>query len=296
MIQFTKQSVILILRFFVWSVIAFCTFGLLSYAAIVPELTWEMVFADSKLYAPLMLMWPAHWHPSFDSTILLMAVPIALYLRYQDEKQISFVEMLPGVIFPIVFTILAGARVGMVVTPLLLGLGYLFYCKFKPVLKWGLLFTGIVAVGILLHLFPKTDDRFVDPIRSDLRKTAISAIKEKLVFGWGTGYVKPLIQSEERAHSLGIETTYDLGSFHNQYLENTVQFGIPGIIILVMLFGWMLWMGIREKNCLLLSLLVIYLIFCWTETALYVSKGVVVFVFWFCFIIANRTVLDAKRE
>ncbi len=294
MIQFQKRNVILILRFFVWSVIAFCTFGLLSYATIVPELTWDMVFADSKLYAPLLMMWPAHPHPSYLSIILLMAVPIALYLRFHNEKQITLIEMLLGVSLPIIFTILGGARVGMIVAPLLLGLGYLFYCKFKPVLKWGLVVAGMVAMGILLHLFPKTDDRFVDPIRSDLRKTAISAIKEKPVFGWGTGYVKPLIQSEERAHSLGIETPYALSSFHNQYFEDTVQFGIPGIIILLTLFGWMLWIGIREKNYLLLSLLVIYMIFCWTESALFISKGVIPFAFWLCFLMTNRTTLFLK--
>jgi O-antigen ligase len=296
MVQFPKRNVTLILRFFVWSVIAFCTFGLLSYAAIVPGLTWDMIFADSKLYAPLLMMWPAHWHPSFNSMILLMAVPVALYLRYQDKKQVTFVEMLLGVLLPIVFTVLAGARVGMIAVPVLLGLAYLFYCKLKPVFKWGLVAAGIVAVGLLLYQFPETDDRLADPIRSDLRKIAMSAIREKPVFGWGTGYVSPLIRSGERAHDLGMETPYLLDQFHNQYLEDVVQFGIPGIIILITLFGWMLWIGIREKNCLLLSLLAIYMLFCWTETALHVSKGVVTFIFWFCFIIANRKALGAKRE
>ena len=65
MIQFPKKNVILLLRFFVWAVIAFCAFGTLSYATIVPELTWDMVFRDSKIYAPFLMMWPAHPHPSY---------------------------------------------------------------------------------------------------------------------------------------------------------------------------------------------------------------------------------------
>ncbi|MDR2886905.1 MAG: O-antigen ligase family protein, partial [Bacteroidales bacterium] len=247
MIQFSQKNVMLLLRFFVWSVMAFCTFGLLSYAAIVPELTWDMIFADSKLYAPLLTMWPAHWHPSFDSTIIMMAAPVAIYLRYRNEKQISFVEMLPGVVLPVVFTVLAGARVGMVAAPVLLGLAYVFYCKFKPVFKWGLVAVGMVVVGILLHQFPKADDRFVDPVRSDLRKTAVSAIGEKPVFGWGTGNVAKIIQSEERAHRLGFDEPVPLVQFHNQYLEDMVQFGIPGILVLLLLFGWLLWLGVRRK-------------------------------------------------
>ena len=306
MVQFKQKNVILLLRFFVWLVIAFCTFGLLSYATIVPELTWDMIFKDSKQYASFLMMWPAHLHPSYLSTIVLMAVPVVLYLNSFQFSVFSFqfrvfsfkfsvssskfkiMETILGISLPIVFTILAGARVGMVITPVLLLLGYLFYCKFKPVIKWGLVVAGIAAGGILIHLFPKADDRFVDPIRMDLRRIAISAIKEKPFFGWGTGYSKTLIHSEERAHSLGIETPYDFNQFHNQYLEDMVQFGIPGILILLVLFGWMLWIGIREKNFLLLSLLTIYTLFCWTESALYVSKGVLPFSFWLCFLMSNR--------
>ena len=289
LIRFSKENVILVLRFFVWAVVAFCMFGFLSYATIVPELTYDMIFKDSKLYAPLLMMWPAHSHPSYLSTILLMAVPIALYLRYNHEKkQITMLEVLLGVLTPIIFTVLSGARVGIVIAPALLGLGYLFYCKFRPVFKWGLVVAGIALMGVMFHLFPKVDDRFVDPIRVDLRKTAISAIKEKPVFGWGTGYVRPLIYSEERARSIGLEASTGMPNFHNQYLEDMVQFGIVGIVILLTLFGWMLWIGIREKNYLLLSLLTIYVLFCWTENALAISKGVVPFTFWLCFLISNR--------
>jgi O-antigen ligase len=273
-----------------WAVIVFCAFGFLSYGTIVPELTYDMIFKDSKIYAPLMLMWPAHWQPSNVSTVLLMAVPVTLYLRYQDEKQITIVELALGILAPIVFTVLSGARIGFVIAPVLLCLGYLFYCRFKPVIKWGLAVAVIVASGfVALHLVPKIGDHFKDPIRVDLRKTAISAIKEKPAFGWGTGYVIPIIHSEERAHSLGIETPYyDLHTFHNQYLEDMVQFGIPGILIMLFLFGWLLWMGISEKNYLLLSLLAIYMLFCCTETTMNSSKGVVPFAFWVCFLVANR--------
>jgi len=234
------------------------------------------------------MMWPAHPHPSYLSSILLMAAPIALYLRYQDEKQITMVEMLLGVLLPIVFTVLSGARVGMVIAPILFLFGYLFYCKFKPILKWGLVFEGILAGVILLHIFPSADNSFTDSFREDLQKTAISAIKEKPVFGWGTGYVRPLIQDEERAHSLGIETPYSFNQFHNQYLEDMVQFGVFGILTLLVLLGWILWVGIREKNFLLLSFLAIYILFFWTESTLFIAKGITPFTFWLCFLMKNK--------
>ena len=127
MIRLTQKNVMLLLRFFVWSVIAFCTFGLLSYAAIVPELTWDMVFRDSKLYAPLLLMWPSFEHPSVVSVILLMAVPVSIYLSSFQFSVFSFqiqrIETFLGVLLPIVFTVLCGARIGMIIAPVLLLLG-----------------------------------------------------------------------------------------------------------------------------------------------------------------------------
>ena len=288
MIQFTQKNVILVLRFFIWSVITFCAFALISYFTIVPEFTWNMVFRGSKTFAPLLTIWPAHWHPSFLSTIMLMAVPVSIYLRFQDEKQITFVEMALGILLPVAFTFLGGARVGMITVPVLLGVAYMFYCRFIPVIKWGLVVAGIVAGAILMHGFMKTENYFFDPVRVDLRKTAISAIKEKPVFGWGTGSSKQLIQSEERANKLEIQAPYEFNQFHNQYLEDMVQFGIPGIILLLTLLGWILWLGINEKKFLLLSFFAIYSIFCWTESILFVSKAVVPFIFWVCFLTGNK--------
>jgi len=150
-------------------------------------------------------------------------------------------------------------------------------------------------LGVLFHLFPNIDDRFVDHERAALRKTAISVIKEKPVLGWGTGYVTPLIQDEERAHSLGIETPYDFNQFHNQYFEDMVQFGVFGILILLVLLGWILWVGISEKNFLLLSFLAIYILFFWTESVLFVAKGVTPFTFWLCFLM-TMTFSDSNNR
>jgi O-antigen ligase len=234
-----------------------------------------------------------------------MSVPVALYLNQlritnpeglnEVNYELRIIETFLGVVLPIVFTVLAGARVGMVIAPVLLGLAYVFYCKFKPLLKWGLVIAGIIASGFILQAYIKNDNRFADPIRVDLRKTAISAIKEKPVFGWGTGSAKSLIHSEERSHDSGIETVYDFNQFHNQYLEDMVQFGIAGILILLVLFGWILWIGVSEKNYLLLSLLIIYGLCCYTETPLFGSKGVIPFTFWLCFLMSNRNLLTQNK-
>jgi O-antigen ligase len=292
-VPFSRQHVILLLRFFVWTIIAFCGFALLSYATIIPGFDWNMV-SDGKLYAPLLLMWPAHGHASFDSTIVLMAVPVAMYLRFtpgikeSSGMRITLVELCLGVLLPIIFTVLVGARVGMAIIPFLLGFGYIFYCKFKPLLKWSLMGLSILAIIFVMYKFPQVDNRFDDPTRTNLRAIAVNAIKEKPILGWGAGYVAPLIQSEERAHQIGLEVPYEFNQFHNQYLETVVQFGIPGALLLLLLIGWLLYLACRRKDYLLLSVLIIYLLLFWTETALATSKGIVPFVFWVSFLVARK--------
>ncbi|MDR2036287.1 MAG: O-antigen ligase family protein [Bacteroidales bacterium] len=217
-----------------------------------------------------------------------MAIPIAFYLRFQDKKEITIVELCLGVLLPVIFTVLTGARIGLVIIPFLLFFAYFFYCRLKPILKWGLVGLGVIILCLFIYKFPKVDDRFQDPIRKDLRTIAVEAIKEKPILGWGTRYVSPLIRSEDTKELLGIETPYSFNQFHNQYLENMVQFGIPGILILLLLFGWMLYLSIRYKDYLLLSLLTIYVLFFWTESALFTFKGIVPFTFWLCFLVATQ--------
>jgi O-antigen ligase len=187
---------------------------------------------------------------------------------------------------------MVGARIGVAVFPVLLGLGYLFYCKFRPIFKWGLAAMGIAGLCVVLHLLPPDiKNRYNDQIRVDLRNTAISAIKEKPVLGWGTWQQQNLITCEERAQNLGIETSYNQRHFHNLYLDKMVQFGIIGLSVLLFLIFWILWVAIREKHFLLLSFILIYIMAFYFEVVLYSARWVVAFMFWFCFLIANRKYL-----
>jgi len=292
MVQLSKRNVLLLLRFFIWVVIAVCVFGLLSYVLAVSEISWRGVLLDGKQYAPFFTAFPLTWQPSALSITLLMALPISFYLRYHNEKQISLVEMLLAIILPILVVFMVGARIGVAVFPILLGLGYLFYCKFKPILKWGLV--AVVALGLcitFLLLPTEVKNRFSDPIRVDLRNTAISAIKEKPIFGWGTWQQRNLIICEERAQSLEIETSHYQRHFHNLYLDKMVQFGIIGLSVLLFLIFWIFKIAIRERYFLLLSFILMYIIAFNFEIVLYSSRWVVAFMFWFCFLIGNRKYL-----
>jgi len=288
MVQLSKRNVILVLRFFLWIVIAVCVYGLLSYAITVYNFSLKAALLDGKSYSRFFIVWPITWQPSALSIMMLMALPVSFYLRYHDGKQITLVEMLLAVSLPILVTFMVGARIGVAVFPVLLGLSYLFYCKFKPIFKWSLVAIGAVAMSVTVLSLPSDiRERYSDQIRIDLRNTAISAIKEKPIFGWGTWQQRDLILCEERAQSLGIDKPHSQWHFHNLYLDTMVQFGIVGILVLMWLIFGIFWIATSKRHFLLLSFAMMYIMAFFFENVLHSSRWIVTFMFWFCFLIAN---------
>ncbi len=286
-IQLKRENINLLLRFFIRVMMIFCIFGLISYATIVPEFTWNMAFRDSKLYAPLLLMWPAFPHPSVTAMVLAMAVPVAIYLRYQ-AKNTSMVEMLLCLCLIMIFSMLTGARVAMIVVPLLIGLGFLFYSRIRPIFKWIMMGMGVLGCIWMLQRYPGLETKFSDPIREQLRETAMDRISQKPVFGWGTGSMRQIIASEETAHRLGYEAPQDVNHFHNQYLDMAVQYGIPGILLILGLLGWCLVLAFKNKDFLLLAFVVMYGIFMIVESPFTGVKTIQPMMFWLCFFVATQ--------
>jgi len=300
MVQLSKRNVVQLLRFFLWIVIAVCVYGLLSYATTVSDFLWKTALLDGKQYFRFFMVLPMTWHPSALSVALLMAIPVSFYLRYHNGKQITLVEMLLAILLPILVSLMVGARIGVAIIPVLLGLGYLFYCKFRPVFKWGLVAMGVVGLCVVLLLLPSDiKTYYTDQIRVDQRAIAISVIKEKPVFGWGTWSQRDLMTCEERIQRLGLEERLEFvhAHFHNQYLDSIVQFGIAGIVVLLWLILWTFWIAIRKKHFLLLSFMAMYVIVFYFDNVLYSMNWVHVLMFWFCFLLANwKHFVDKNQE
>jgi len=297
MIQLSKKNVMLLLRFFLWVVIAVCLYGLTTYALLVYDFSWKTALFDGKQYSRFFMTSSLTWHPSALSITLLMALPTSFYLRYHDGKRITRVEMLLAILLPILVTFMVGARIGIAVIPILLGLGYLFYCKFRPVIKWGLVAIGAVGMITVFLLLPlEIKNRFSDEIRVDLRNIATSAIQEKPVLGWGTWTQRDLMTCETRLQALGIESRFVFNHFHNAYLDSIVQFGIIGIVVLLWFIFWVFWIAIRKKHFLLLSFIVMYVVSFYFENVMFSPRWVITFMFWFCFLIANQKYLVERTS
>ena len=122
-----------------------------------------------------------------------------------------------------------------------------------------------------------------------MQKTAVAAFQEKPLFGWGTGSMVQLLRSEQIAERAGLEQPINqFDYFHNQYLDQLVQFGLLGFLVLGFSLIYSIYFAIRNKDFLLFLLFAMYLLFMFVESPFSSLKGIQPMIFWICFILYFR--------
>ncbi|GHT75528.1 hypothetical protein FACS189456_7300 [Bacteroidia bacterium] len=81
---------------------------------------------------------------------------------------------------------------------------------------------------------------------------------------------------------------YTFNHFHNQILDEVVQFGFLGAIPLGALFIYLAVLAFRRRDYLLFAFLGIYLPFCCVESPLMTIKGIIPMMFWLCLIVSTQ--------
>jgi O-antigen ligase len=198
-------------------------------------------------------------------------LPVALYLKHKYHT-VSTTEIIALIGLEAAIIAFTGARIGIVISPLLLLLMLLYPVPRKrKIITAGLAIVLISMTAIILSLSEdQYFNRFKDPIRAQLWETAITSIKEKPLLGVGTGGMKA-VMLEKTGLSL---------SPHNQYLGEVMHFGVIGAIPLFTTLIYLLVMAIRRKNFLLLSLMVISLAFMATEMPFDLNRSINYFLFF----------------
>ena len=105
-------------------------------------------------------------------------------------------------------------------------------------------------------------------------------IKEK-PFGVGTGNIDDnltQILNENGYEELAVKEYNP----HNQYLQTTLEIGIQGLAILLMLFISGLIFALRTKNWILLLLISAFMFNAFFESMFQRESGIVFFSFWLC--------------
>jgi O-antigen ligase len=278
-LSLSERMIKTILTLFVHFTLLFCLVALLSiayYSSTVPIDIKEWLH-HPKDYSNFAFEWIGYSHPSFHCVIYLFALPAGLYLR-RKYHSIPTAEFIILIIMEAAVIVLTGARVGIIVFLLLL-LMMLIYAV--PLRKRKITAGSIVALLsittiILLLSENQFFDRFKDPPRTQLWKTAMTSIKEEPLLGAGTGGMKAIINTPEITEIIGQSLSHP----HNQYLGEIMHFGIIGAIPLFATLLYLLVIAIRHKNFLLLSLMTILFIFMITEMPFDIHKGINYFLFF----------------
>lgn len=171
--------------------------------------------------------------------------------------------------------------------------------------KASIIFIGFgVLLSALIILFPKVSKRFesikhieynfentnqINHFNGEIKKEnwnglntrlaiwecAWDEIKKAPYIGNGIGSAQPNLISnyEEKKFHFAIKSNYNS---HNQYLDVLLSNGIIGLIIFLFFLFYLIFLSIKEKNWLLLSFILIFLISCLTENILNRNQGVII--------------------
>jgi len=111
---------------------------------------------------------------------------------------------------------------------------------------------------------------------------ALELIKERPVFGYGTGASRQVLleKYKEKGHHIFLEGKYNA---HNTYLELLLWGGIVLLIVYLVYLGLLFYQSIVKKDLLLFLFFLIIVITGITET-IFIAKGIMFAAFFYCFL------------
>lgn len=131
-------------------------------------------------------------------------------------------------------------------------------------------------------------------VRFDIWDNSMQVYKKHFIFGTGTGDVKDELIKQYQLTGFTEGIDFNL-SPHNQYLQTLLTLGIPGIIVLMMIFIYALYVSFRAKNYLLISIVVAICINMLTESMLEKQAGVLFIVFILVLLASQNKNISDRR-
>lgn len=274
------------IRVFIYALIAFCSFSLLrlGYHLLVDyEISHWYNFVQDSMY---------HKYMPEDAMYLNTGLVFVLFGSFQKNFKllVSFLFLTVIVLF--------GVRLGLFIFILIATIYFLQ--NFKELLKLKTLLIivfGVIASVVLIQQSRYANDKFFDTLqklglntgeqvsevgenyhdislREKLWSSALEVIAESPIYGHGVGDEKNELA---RVYS---QKRYELGRYnaHNQYLSSMIQFGVLGLALLILLFGYLFRLSFQTKSIQIFLVALIMIISMITESYLELQQGV----FYFC--------------
>jgi O-antigen ligase len=246
------------------------------------------------------------FHPSYLSlyaNLALLIVLQQLYTRQWSEKLPRWAAV-PAIVVLLVFIFLLASKAGLILAVVTL-LGYvlvmLLRSRFRKlsavvllVITALLVFLGSrssIVASRFTYMFDSMFTMKVDPHSSEgnnIRKIAYLAAwhqyKASPLLGYGTGDVQDQLDNYYKTNGFGLSAEQHFNC-HNQFLQTGMGLGIPGILLLTLLFVYPFFLYWRKIPLLLAGFLVMILINILFESMFETQAGIVFFGFFYCFFI-----------
>mgnify|MGYP000147367369 CR=1 FL=1 len=120
-------------------------------------------------------------------------------------------------------------------------------------------------------------------------------IKENTLWlGYSPGDRRSVVNEE--FYKNGLNPWYENYNIHNQFVQVLAELGIIGLILYITIHLSLFLSALKEKNFLLVALLVGFTIFQMTESIIERNKGIVFFVFFLILLQQFNTHLNENRN
>jgi O-antigen ligase len=249
-------------------------------------------------------------HPTYFSAYTTIAI-VALWVGY--SRKYTYFKLLPCIVITLflagytlfmmslmgmlymglmIFVVIAawfykkwnwiGVSAFVILTPLLMVLSYKTVPQIQhevdDVIYYGkrYLANSDQYFESLYYPYSGTESRLI------MWKVSIEQLSETPM-GLGTGDVDAVLQNRMRGQLDDEFVEKNLNS-HNQYLQTGLEVGIIGLFILILPFVLLFIKALKEKNILLLALVISFMANCLFESMLQRQSGVVFYVLLVCFL------------
>jgi O-antigen ligase len=288
LVRFSEATTRRLTVFFIRCAFIYCLLSLLKgvYSAAVLDIALLDWLKESKQYHPLITQWFARdMHPTFIAMALVSACIAAVYAGL--KKHISWIEYGLLAMLSLLYILLSGSRMGLVVFLLS---GWLSFLLFTTLGIRKKIFLGIASIAVISIAFftIKTNSTNIhDPIRSHFRQSGIAMIKERPLFGHGTGSYKiGYEQSVNNALQNGQPEKICNNCFHlhNQYIDEAIQYGISGLTLFVGGLLFILYWAWRKRNYVLLLFVLTQMLHMVSDSPLLMQREITLFTVMLCFL------------
>jgi O-antigen ligase len=219
---------------------------------------------------------PFFWQPSYVLLSLSPALPACIYLRHQSKLAFPLAPIIVIYISFLIVALLSGSRVNILIPFCFMTLTALLFIKTHWLYKVATVFALTITFAMTYQHSALLQRKLNDVPRSQLWPVAVESIQESPYFGKGTGASSEVIHYSPKLSNYA----HGLHHFHNQYLEELVQFGWVGALVCLSFLLLFIIQVFDNKDFLLGGMVLILLLFMVIEAPFNSIKGIYFMVFW----------------